>query len=154
MRFAGFLYVQIFSWNAKKRFVNFAVHFIRMRSSLILNCSSGPFFLYYTICWSGSEKEGKKRIMGEGEWQGKSVFNNPERAIKCIENQHTQIDTYMPSRITTQHKNSLQLTHLYIKLSPSLIKNIYRQNLKLALQKNGHDKKDIIKIINKQDNGL
>jgi len=42
---------------------------------------------------------------------------------------------------------------LYIELSPSLTKNTYRQNhLKLALKKNGHDKKDVIKIINKYAN--
>ena len=35
---------------------------------------------------------------------------------------------YMPSHITTQHKNSLQSIHLYTELSPSLTKNIYRQN--------------------------
>ena len=58
----------------------------------------------------------------------------------------------MPSRTTTQHRNNLQSTHLYIEFSPSLTKNIYRQNhLKLALQKNEHDKKDI-KTINKHAN--
>jgi len=56
-----------------QRFVNLAVYFIRTRSSLILNCSSGPFLLYYTACWSGGEK---KRIMSGGEEGNWSVFNN------------------------------------------------------------------------------
>jgi len=59
---------------------------------------------------------------------------------------------YLPSHIITQHENSLQSTHLYIELSPSLTKNIRLNRLKLALQKNGHDKKDIIKTINKHAN--
>ena len=62
----------------------------------------------------------------------------------------------MPNR-TTQHKNSLQSIHLYIELSPSLTKNIYKElnHLKTALQKNGHDKKNMIKTINKHaNNGL
>ena len=60
----------------------------------------------------------------------------------------------MPSRITTQHKNSLQSTHLYIELSPSLTKNIYTElnHLKLTLQKTDTTKKDIIKTINKHAN--
>jgi len=37
--------------------VNLAIHFIRARSSLILSCTSGPFLLYYTICWSDERKE-------------------------------------------------------------------------------------------------
>jgi len=36
--------------------VNFAVHFIRARSSLILSYSSGPFLFYITLCWSNEEK--------------------------------------------------------------------------------------------------
>ena len=60
----------------------------------------------------------------------------------------------MPNRTTTQHKNSLQSTHLYIELSPSLTKNIYTElnHLKLTLQKTDTTKKDIIKTINKHAN--
>ncbi|XP_011050589.1 PREDICTED: uncharacterized protein LOC105143787 [Acromyrmex echinatior] len=44
--------------------------------------------------------------------------------------QHTQIDTYYGGAESHhhQHKNNLQSIHLYIELSPSLTKNIYRQN--------------------------
>jgi len=38
----------------------------------------------------------------------------------------TQTDTYMQNRTIIQHKNSLQSIHMYIELSPSLTKNIYR----------------------------
>jgi len=37
--------------------VNLAVHFIRARSSLILNYSSEPFLLYYATCWNGGREE-------------------------------------------------------------------------------------------------
>jgi len=37
--------------------VNLASHFIKPRSSLILNCFSGPSLLYYIICWSSGGKE-------------------------------------------------------------------------------------------------
>jgi len=47
--------------------VNFAVHFIKARSSLILKCSSGSFLLYYDICWSGGGKEENCGGGGEGE---------------------------------------------------------------------------------------
>jgi len=59
----------------------------------------------------------------------------------------------MPSRITTQHK-SLQLTHLYIDfaISDKEHLSIEFNHLKLVLQKNGHNKKDIIKTINKHAN--
>jgi len=32
--------------------VNLVIHFIRMKSSLILSRFSGPFLLYYAACWS------------------------------------------------------------------------------------------------------
>ena len=57
----------------------------------------------------------------------------------------------MQNRIIT-HKNSQQSTHLYIELSPSLTKTSTdkTQPPKTSLtEKNGHDKKDIIKKINK-----
>ena len=59
----------------------------------------------------------------------------------------------MPSHTITQHKNSLQSIQLYIEPS-SLTKNLQTElnHLKIALQKNGHDKKDIIKTINKHAN--
>jgi len=37
--------------------VNLAIPFIKMRSSLILNCFFGLFPFYYAICWSGRGKE-------------------------------------------------------------------------------------------------
>ena len=45
-----------------QRFMNLAVHFIRTRSSLILSYSSGPFLLYYLLCyllkwWRGREEK-------------------------------------------------------------------------------------------------
>jgi len=39
-----------------------------------------------------------------------------------------EIDQSSITGITTQYKNSQQSTHLYIELSSSLTKNIYRQN--------------------------
>ncbi|KAG5324364.1 SETMR methyltransferase, partial [Acromyrmex heyeri] len=47
----------------------------------------------------------------------------------------THTDTYVPSRTTTQYKNSLQSIHLYIELSLSLTKNISdrTQSLKINL---------------------
>ena len=62
----------------------------------------------------------------------------------------SQIDIYMPSRI--QHKNNLQSIHLYIKaftISDKEHLQTELNHLKLAVQKNGHDKKDIMKTINK-----
>jgi len=37
--------------------VNLASHFIKPRSSVILNCFSGPSLLYYITCWSSGGKE-------------------------------------------------------------------------------------------------
>jgi len=70
----------------------------------------------------------------------------------------THIDRYLHAE-THQHKNSLQSTHLYIELSPlpSLNKEHLQtglNHLKLALQKNGHDKKSIIKTTNKDANKM
>jgi len=48
MRFAGFLRVQIHSWNANISWT-LAIHFIR--SSLILSCSSGPFLFILCYLW-------------------------------------------------------------------------------------------------------
>jgi len=56
----------------------------------------------------------------------------------------------MPSRTTIQH--SLQSTHLYIELSSSLQTEL--NHLKLTLQKNGHNEKNITKIINKHANKI
>jgi len=53
------------------------------------------------------------------------VSKKTDLRSSSTENQYTQIDIYVPST-TNQHKNSLQSIHLYIELSPSLIKNIYR----------------------------
>jgi len=52
--------------------VNFAVHFIRTRSSLILTCSSGSFLFYILLV---GVVEGKKRIVDRerGERWRKSV---------------------------------------------------------------------------------
>ena len=60
----------------------------------------------------------------------------------------------MPSRTITQYKNGLQSTHLYrvFTISDKEHLQIELNHLKLALQKNGHDKKDITKIINKHAN--
>jgi len=52
--------------------VNLAVHFIRVSSSLILSCSSGPFSLYYAVCWSGGgEKKNCGGDCGRGKGGGK-----------------------------------------------------------------------------------
>jgi len=46
--------------------VNLAIHFIRVRSSLILSCSSGLHSLYITLLIGVMGKE-KGRIVSEGE---------------------------------------------------------------------------------------
>jgi len=44
----------------------FAVYFIRVKSSLILSCSSRPFLLYYAICWMEERRELWMREGGGG----------------------------------------------------------------------------------------
>ena len=45
--------------------MNLAVHFIRVKSSLMLSCSSGSF-LFYILCYLLEWLEGKKRIVSGG----------------------------------------------------------------------------------------
>jgi len=52
-----------------------------------------------------------------------------------------------------QHKNSLQSSHLYTEFSDKEHQTELN-HLKLALQKNRHDKKAIIKTINKHANKI
>jgi len=55
--------------------VNFAVHFIRTRSSLILTCSSGSFLFYILLV---GVVEGKKRIVGRvGEGKEMDIEDRP-----------------------------------------------------------------------------
>ena len=74
MCFAGFLRSDPFLLSDPylecQRFVNLAVYFIR--SSLILSCSSRPFFLYYAACWNGREGRERRREIVK-EWS--SIFN-------------------------------------------------------------------------------
>jgi len=63
--------------------MNFAVHFIRVRSNLILSCSSRPFLLYYAACGVvGGGGEEKKRIVsgreGGGNW---NIFSSQENGF-------------------------------------------------------------------------
>jgi len=46
--------------------MNFTVHFIRARNSLILSCSFVPFLLYYAICWNSGGKEENCGREGKG----------------------------------------------------------------------------------------
>jgi len=42
--------------------MNFAIYFIKARSSLILSCSSGPFLLYYATYWRERRELWREKI--------------------------------------------------------------------------------------------
>ncbi|XP_018342267.1 PREDICTED: uncharacterized protein LOC108748544 [Trachymyrmex septentrionalis] len=73
---------------------------------------------------------------------------------KEADRKHTQIDTYMPSRHHPLQKQSAinSLVHRAFSISDKEHLQTELNYLKLALQKNGHNKKDIIKTINKHAN--
>jgi len=86
MRFADFLHNSN-PFLECQRFVNFAVHFIRTRSSLILSCSSESFLLYYVLLYITTSfyilewwRESRELWVGGGRRNrgNRSVFNNRE----------------------------------------------------------------------------
>ena len=78
------------------------------------------------------------------------------KAIKCTENQHRQIPTCQIASPSTKKQSAINsLVHRAFIISDKehlQTELNFKINLKLTLQKNGHDKKDIIRTINKHAN--